>query len=329
MLVRGKGIGCMWYGIGNTGLPNPAAAFVKVHIDGSVTVLAGCADIGQGSDTVLSQIVAETLGVTFDKVYIKSGDTEATPEGGATSASRQTYISGNACHFAALEAKENIVKVASEILKCDEEEVVLINNTAYKNGCEDKTITYKEIMLGLKSRGLLAIGKGQFNPSASALVENMQGIPYATYAFATHIAEVEVNTETGEVTVLKIVAAHDVGKAINKKNVEGQIEGGCLMGMGFALSEKLIINNGHMKNPDFNSYIIQTAQDMPEIYPIIVEEESGEGPFGAKGVGEPALIPAAPAIINAIYDAIGIRFTHLPLTADVVLDAIKKKEETK
>lgn len=327
MLVKGKGIGCMWYGIGNTGLPNPAAAFVEVHMDGSVTVQAGCADIGQGSDTVLSQIVAETLGVSYDKVLIRSADTGSAPEGGATSASRQTYISGNACHFAALEAKENIVKVASELLGCEIEDVEVEDNKAFDKKNKDNSISYKEVMIGLKTRGLLALGKGQFNPSASALGENMQGIPYATYAFATHIAEVEVNTETGEVNVLKIVAAHDVGKAINRKNVEGQIEGGCAMGMGFALSEKLDINKGKMKNPNFNSYIIQTSQDMPEIYPIIVEEPSSEGPYGAKGVGEPALIPAAPAIINAIYDAIGIRLTHLPVTADVVLKAIKEKNK--
>jgi len=329
MLARGKGIGCMWYGIGNTGLPNPAAAFVEVHADGSVTVLAGCADIGQGSDTVLAQIVAETLGVTYEKVRVLSADTASTPEGGATSASRQTYISGNACHFAAIEAKENIVQVASEILECSKEDVILVDNTACDKSNKDKKITYKEIMLGLKQRGLLALGKGQFNPSASALAENMQGIPYATYAFATHIAEVEVNTETGVVRVLKMIAAHDVGQAINTANVEGQIEGGVVMGMGFALTEKLDIKEGVISNPDFNSYIIHTAKDMPEIYPIIVEDYSGEGPFGAKGVGEPALIPAAPAIINAIHDAVGVRFRDLPLTPERVLEGIKNKEKNK
>jgi len=327
MLVKGKGMGCMWYGIGNTGLPNPAAAFVEVHMDGTVTVLAGAADIGQGSDTVFAQIVAETLGVTYDKVFVRSADTGVTPEGGATSASRQTYISGNACHFAALEAKDNIVKVASEILKCSMEEVVLCENKAFSSNDPENKINYTEIMLGLKGRGLLAIGKGQFNPSASALGENMQGIPYATYGFATQIAEVQVNTGTGEIEVLNIIAAHDVGTAVNKSNVEAQIEGGTLMGVGFALSEKVEVNKGYVKNPNFNNYIIQTAQDMPEIYPIIVESYSEEGPFGAKGVGEPALIPAAPAILNAVYDAIGIRFTKLPLTADVVLAAIKSKEQ--
>jgi CO/xanthine dehydrogenase Mo-binding subunit len=329
MLVRGKGVGCMWYGIGNTGLPNPASAFVEVHSDGTATLLAGCADIGQGSDTVLAQITAETLGITYDNVVVRSGDTGVTPEGGATSASRQTYISGNAAYFAALEAKENIVNVAAELLECETEDVILSENKAYSIYDSENKIDYKQVMMGLKNKGLLALGKGQFNPSASALGENMQGIPYATYAFATHIAEVEVNTGTGEISVLKLVAAHDVGTAIHKQNVEGQIEGGALMGMGFALSEKVEVNNGYVKNPDFNNYIIPTAQDMPEIYPVIVEDYSNEGPFGAKGVGEPSLIPVAPAILNAVYDAIGIRFTDLPLTADVVLAAIKEKQNQK
>ncbi len=327
MIAKGKGIGCMWYGIGNTGLPNPASAFVEVHGDGSATVLTGCSDIGQGSDTILAQIVAETLGISYEMVYINSANTASTPDAGKTSASRQTYISGNACRFAAIEARENIEKVAAEILACPIDKVILKDNMAYCADDKNKKITYKEVMLGLRTRGLLALGKGQFNPAATALDADMQGTPYPTYAFATQIAEVEVNTETGEVTVVKIIAAHDVGKAINRVNVEGQIEGGAIMGMGMALAEEVELDKGRIKNPNFNSYIIYTAKDVPEIHSIIVEDPTDCGPFGAKGVGEPALIPTAPAIINAIYDAIGIRFTHLPVTAQKVLAALKEKNE--
>ncbi|SHI32032.1 purine hydroxylase beta subunit apoprotein [Dethiosulfatibacter aminovorans DSM 17477] len=326
MIKKGTGVGCMWYGIGNTGLPNPAAAFVEVHADGSVTVLAGVADIGQGSDTVMAQITAETLGVTFDKVVVRSADSGVTPEGGATSASRQTYISGNACHFAALEARDNIIKVAAELLNCSEKDIILKDNKASVKGDEEKSIAYTDIMMGLKARGLLALGKGQYNPSTIALDGDMQGTPYETYAYATQIAEVEVNTETGEVKVVNIVCAHDVGQAINKRNIEGQIEGGVAMGIGFALTEKVDIKDGIVKNADLNNYIIQTTQDMPEIHSIVVEDPSSTGPYGAKGVGEPALVPVAPAILNAIYDAVGVRITHLPATADVVLKAIKEKE---
>lgn len=321
----GIGIGSMFYGIGNTGLPNPAAAFVEVHSDGSATVLAGAADIGQGSNTVMCQIVAEVLGIDYESVNITAADTAVTPEAGATSASRQTYVSGNACKIAAEMAKETLVRVAGEILGEEPEKIILKNKKAFVKGCEENYITLSDVLKGLKERGLIAVGSGTFNPNASSLDPiTMEGNPYATYAFATHIAQVEVETETGKVKVLKIIAAHDVGKAINAINVEGQIEGGCLMGTGFALSEEVKIENAKMKNPNFSKYLIHTSKDMPEIYPVIVEETDITGPFGAKGVGEPTLIPVAPAIINAVYDAIGIRFTELPITPKKVLEALHK-----
>lgn len=325
MKKRGVGVGCMWYGIGNTGLPNPAAAFVEVHQDASVTVLAGCADIGQGSDTVLCQIVAEELGVDYGDVYITSADTAVTPEAGATSASRQTYISGNACRKAARMAKESLIKVAGEILEVDPEQVIMKEKKAYVKDSPEKHIPYSEIMAGMKLRGMIAVGSGYFNPDTSSLDPvTMQGVPYAVYAYATHVTEVEVDTVTGEVEVLKVVAAHDVGRGINKANIEGQIEGGCLMGTGYALTEKLEVKDGVMKNPSFSKYLIHTAKDMPEIYPIVVEDIAESGPFGAKGVGEPALVPVAPAILNAIYDAIGIRFTELPVSPESIVEALNK-----
>ncbi|WP_372714122.1 xanthine dehydrogenase family protein molybdopterin-binding subunit [Ilyobacter sp.] len=321
----GIGIGSMFYGIGNTGLPNPASAFVEVHSDGSATVLAGAADIGQGSNTVMCQIVAEVLGIDYESVNITAADTAVTPEAGATSASRQTYVSGNACKKAAEMAKETLLKVAGEILGEDPDKVILKNKKAFIEGDEENYIPLSDVMKGLKERGLIAVGSGTFNPDASSLDPfTMEGVPYATYAFATHIAQVEVNTETGKVKVLKIIAAHDVGKAINEINVEGQIEGGCLMGTGFALSEEVKIKDGKIQNPSFSKYLIHTSQDMPEIYPVIVEETDITGPFGAKGVGEPALIPVAPSIINAVYDAIGVRFTELPITPEKVLKALNK-----
>lgn len=325
MKKRGTGVGSMWYGIGNTGLPNPAAAFVEVHGDGSVTVLVGCADIGQGSTTAMAQIVAETLGVPYENVHVIAADTGVTPEGGATSASRQTYISGNACFMAASEAKETLVKVAAEVLEVEKEEIILKNNSVFIRGQETPSLSFSDLMLELKKRGLIALGSGSFNPNATALdPENMQGMPYACYAFATHIVEVEVDTLTGQVDILKVVAAHDVGKAINKKAVEGQIEGGFAMGAGFALMEELEVEKGVIKNPEFSKYLIYTSMDMPEIHPIIVEDPTSTGPFGAKGVGEPALIPVAPAIINAIYDAIGIRFTEVPVSPESIIEALNK-----
>ncbi|AJA46388.1 nicotinate dehydrogenase large molybdopterin subunit [Clostridium pasteurianum DSM 525 = ATCC 6013] len=323
---RGVGIGCMWYGIGNTGLPNPASAFLEMHKDGSVTVMAGCADIGQGSNTVMCQIVAETLGVNYEEVNIISADTGSTPDGGATSASRQTYISGNACKKAAEMAKESLMQVAEELLNSPKEDIILKNKRAYVKGHEDNNVSLQEILSRCAAKGIMIVGSGYFNPNTTGLdPHTMQGVPFATYAFATHFIEVEVDIYTGEVKVLKVIAAHDVGKAINRKMVEGQIEGGCLMGMGLGILENLQVENAKMKTLNFSNYLIYTAKDIPEIYPIIVESEESTGPFGAKGVGEPALIPVAPAILNAVHNAIGVRFTEIPLTLEKVVEGLNNK----
>lgn len=320
---RGVGIGCMWYGIGNTGLPNPASAFLEMHSDCSVTVLAGCADIGQGSNTVMCQIVAETLGIDYENVNIVSADTGATPEGGATSASRQTYISGNACKKAAEMARETLFDVASELLNVNRDKIILKDEKACFKDDQNNYVTLEQIMSECARKGIIVLGCAYFNPNTTSLdPENMQGIPFATYGFATHFIEVEVNTYTGEIKVLKVIAAHDVGKAINKHMVEGQIEGGCLMGMGLGILENLVVENAKMKTLNFSNYLIYTANDIPEIYPIIVESQEKTGPFGAKGVGEPALIPVAPAILNAVYNATGVRFTEIPLTLERVVEKL-------
>ncbi|MGF7059846.1 xanthine dehydrogenase family protein molybdopterin-binding subunit [Brassicibacter mesophilus] len=326
MKKRGTGVGCMWYGIGNTGLPNPAAAFVEVHGDGSVTALVGCADIGQGSSTVMAQIVAETLGVNYEDVNVTAADTGVTPEGGATSASRQTYISGNACVEAAKMAKNILLEVAADVLGVEAEQVDIKNRKVFVKNDESKQMDFSVLMGEMKKRGKIALGSGSFNPETTLLDPvDMQGIPYACYAYATNIAEVEVDTDTGEVQVLNVVAAHDVGQTINKKMAEGQIEGGCAMGIGLALLEKLEVENGVIKNPGFSKYLVYTAMDMPEIHSILVEDPALTGPYGAKGLGEPALIPVIPAILNAIYDAIGVRFTEVPVTPENIIEALKKK----
>lgn len=320
---RGVGIGCMWYGIGNTGLPNPASAFLEMHKDGSVTVMAGCADIGQGSNTVMCQIVAEALGVDYEEVNIISADTASTPDGGATSASRQTYISGNACKKAAEMAKETLLQVAEELLSVSRDDIILKNKRAYARDAEDNSVSLQDILTTCAAKGMMVVGSGYFNPNTTGLdADTMQGIPFSTYAFATHFIEVEVDIYTGEIKVLKVIAAHDVGKAINRKMVEGQIEGGCLMGMGLAIVENLQVENAKMKTLNFSNYLIYTAKDIPEIYPIIVESEEKTGPFGAKGVGEPALIPVAPAILNAVRNATGVRFTEIPLTLERVVEGL-------
>ena len=327
MKKRGVGIGCMWYGIGNTGLPNPASAFVEWLDDGSVNLLVGCADIGQGSDTVMAQIAAEELGVPYDRVKVTSADTLVTPEGGASSASRQTYISGNATRLAAKEAKKVAVSEAAEELKVAEDKIVFKDGQVYADGNKTE-LSIKDIISGCRRKGKLTLGHGWFNPDTTPLdPETGQGRPFATFAFATQVVEVEVDTGTGKIEVTNVVVAHDVGKAVNPLQVTGQIEGGSLMGMSYGILEELNVKDGIIKNPNFDSYLIPTALDTPKIETIIVEENEPTGPFGAKGVGEPSLIPTAAAIANAVYDAIGIRFYSLPISPEKVLAALAEKKD--
>jgi len=317
----------MWYGIGNTALPNPAGAFVELLDDGTAIVLTGCADIGQGSDTTLAQIAAQELGIKYEDVRVVSADTGVSPDAGATSASRQTYISGNAVRLAAQEAKQELLREAAAIFSKPADELELKEGRVWLAGAPTER-SVKELIRRCRAQGKLTLGSGRFNPETTTLdPDTGQGVPYATYAFATQAAEVEVDTITGEVEVLKIYAAHDVGKAINPQNVIGQVQGGCAMGIGYALMEEVKVDEGVIKNPHLSGYIIPTTLDMPEIDVTIVEETEKTGPFGAKGVGEPALIPTAAAIANAIYDAIGIRFTSLPITAEKIVAALKEKNE--
>ncbi|CEP69185.1 Aldehyde oxidase/xanthine dehydrogenase,molybdopterin binding [Moorella glycerini] len=321
---RGIGMASMWYGIGVTGMPNPASAFVELLDDGSAIVLTGCADIGQGSSTILAQIAAETLGISYEDVVVVSADTGVTPEAGATSASRQTYISGNAVLAASLEAKQNVLMAAAEMLGNVPISDLFIDKGKIILKGEETHLTLKEVVGYCRSRGILTLGHGWFNPATTVMDPiTGEGIPYATYAFATHIVEVEVDTETGKVEVKRIVAAHDVGKAINPAAVEGQIEGGCVMGIGYALMEEVKLKEGGILNPYFAEYFIPTAIDIPQIYTIIVEDPEITGPFGAKGIGEPALIPTAPAIANALADALGISFYELPITLERIVEAYR------
>jgi len=327
MKKRGYGLANMWYGIGNTANPNPSGAFVDFLDDGTAIVLTGCADIGQGSSTVLAQIAAETLGICIEDVVIVSADTEVTPDAGASSASRQTYVSGNAVRLAAEKVRDQVIAVAAEIYNLPTETLSLYQGEIWDSN-KPCGVSIKEIVIKCRSKGILTLGHGSYNPITTMLdPETGQGIPYATYAFATQVVEVEVNTETGIVEVKQIVAAHDVGTAINPQNVEGQIEGGCAMGIGYALLEEVILKDGEIQNPGMSTYLIPTALDVPEIHTIIIEESEISGPYGAKGVGEPALVPTAAAIANAVADALGIRIYDLPLTPERVVAAIKSAQE--
>ncbi|MBE9570858.1 MAG: molybdopterin-dependent oxidoreductase, partial [Proteobacteria bacterium] len=315
---KGVGIGAMWYGIGNTGMRNPSTARVEMDPAGSVTLYTGCADIGQGSTTVLAQIVAETLGLETDAIQLVVGDTKYTTNAGATSASRQTYISGNAVKEAAEKLRELLMTGAVDVLKVGKASLMLDSGFVADSNDNVKRVSFSKLAARAYKNGLPFVCQGYFDPETVPLdTETGQGVPYSTYAFACHLAFVTVDTMTGEVSVDKIVAAHDVGKAIYPEGVIGQICGGVAMGVGFALMEDYM----HGQTESMKDYFIPTCKDMPEVIPIIVESREPTGPFGAKGVGEPALIPTAPAILNALNDALGERIYNLPANLERVLEA--------
>jgi len=319
-IKKGIGIGSMWYGIGNTGIANPSTAQMEIGPDGEIRLFTGVADIGQGSDTILLQIASEGIGISLKEIRLIRADTALTTDAGATSASRQTYISGNAILSAIKNLKQEAIKEASQLLNLDEKDLFFEEGKVKSRTCLTTSIPIKEVA---KRCGKILKGEGRFDPETTRLdPETGQGAPYATYAFATHLAEVEVDTETGKVKVNRVIASHDVGKAIHPMNVIGQIMGGVAMGTGFALMEEFVPG----ETTSFVNYLIPTSKDIPEVIPIIVEEEEPTGPFGAKGVGEPALIPSTPAILNAIADAIGQRIYHLPANLERVLEAVQKRQ---
>ncbi|MBI2508794.1 MAG: molybdopterin-dependent oxidoreductase [Betaproteobacteria bacterium] len=328
MKRRGRGIACMWYPIGFTVSANPSAATVKVNEDGTATVLTGTVETGQGSLTVLGQIAAGELGIATDDVHVVSGDTDATPMDAGAIASRTTYVTGNAIRLAAARAKGILFEIAAPLLGARPDQLDARDRKIQVKGYPQRSLPIGEVAHRAQVvMGRPAIGAASWNPPTVELdPETGQGKPFATYVYATQIAEVDVDDETGEVEVLRIVAAHDCGTAINPMLVEGQVEGGISMGVGFALHEQMLFDDaGRLVNPNLANYIVPTSLDMPEIEVDIVESFDPTGPFGAKGVGEPTSVPTAAAILNAIHDAVGVRITTLPATADKVLAAIQAK----
>ena len=305
---RGIGIGCMWYGIGNTSMSNPSRMRVGLSPAGTLTLYSGAVDIGQGSNTIMTQIAADALGLPAAQFVLVAGDTDLTADAGKTSASRQTFVSGRAAEGAGRDLRQQILRLANTgpdaALSLDGAKL------AVRDGAEVRVID-------LAATGAL-MGEGTFDPPTTPLDANGQGIPYATYAFAAQMAEVEVDTELGTVKVLRMVAAHDVGKAINPTLVEGQIEGGIAQGLGLALMEEFL--PGRTEN--LHDYLIPTIGDVPEIECILIEDREPLGPFGAKGVGEPGLVPTAPAILGAVHHATGVRAHRVPLLPHRLREAI-------
>jgi len=296
----GAGIACMWYGCGNTALSNPSTMRITLARDGTLTLFNGAVDIGQGSTTVLGQIAAEALGLPLAALRQVIGDTALTPDAGKTSASRQTFVSGRAAGDAAKALRARIVALANA---GDGARLALDGTRLTVTDAH----TTRVIDLAALDADLTA--EARYDPPTVPLDADGQGVPYATYGFAAQVALVRVDTALGTVKVEEIVVAQDVGRAVNPLLVTGQIHGGVAQGLGLALMEEFI--PGRTEN--LHDYLIPTAGDMPAIRIHLIEDPEPEGPFGAKGVGEPALVPTAPAILSAIRHATGVRMTEVPV----------------
>lgn len=328
MKKKGRGIGCNLYGVGyGFSRPDHSSAMLEVADDGTVTLLSGCCDIGQGSDTALCQIAAQELGIPYDHVRIISADTAFTPDALASTASRQTFVSGKAVQLAARDAKRHLLCYAAELMDCSPDELDISDNTVFSIMDSELAMSFSELSGMAHANGRRFIGFAWYdNTTEDVDHETNQGDAYACYIYATQVADVEVDTETGEVSVLRVFAAHDVGRAINPMIIEQQIEGAVVQGMGYGVMEEVILEKGITKTPSFTKYLVPTVLDAPAIDISIVEEPVERGPFGAKGVGEGAIIPTAAAVVNAVYDAIGVRFKSIPITPEKVLAALAEQK---
>jgi aldehyde oxidoreductase len=317
-LRRGVGVAGMWYGCGNTSLPNPSTVRIGLKRDARIALHQGAVDIGQGSNTIVTQICADALGAPIAHFDLVSGDTAITPDCGKTSASRQTFVTGKAAQMAGMQLRREILKLGN--VPSDATLEFADGNVKVDEQGASRTIALTD--LPLDPHGYVITAEATFDPPTSPLDENGQGTPYAVFGFGAHMAEIEVDVELGAVRVLKVTAAHDVGRAINPMLIEGQIEGGVAQGLGMALMEEFFPGKGE----NLHDYLIPTAGDIPPVESILIEDPSPIGPFGAKGIGEQAVIPTAPAILNALHDAVGVRLYKVPATPDRVRAAILARQ---
>lgn len=333
-LPRGRGIGIAGASF-PSGVSNmshiSSGSVVQLGQDGAVNVLSGAADIGQGAETVISQIVAEVLGVPMEDIRITAADTGITPLDPGTFGSGVTVRAGNAARLAAMEVREKLFKCVADKLKVPVEDLSAKDRFIFAQGDTERGMTLKEALKAYQYADLPMpiVGRSAWFPPATepTTLFKEDGNFSPSYSFMAQAAEVDVNLDTGQVRLLKMVTAHDCGRAINPMLVEGQLEGSVVGGMGQALYENIIVEKGQVMNPSFLDYGFPTFLEMPEIEAIEVETDDPVGPFGAKEAGEGTQLSPAPAIVNAIYDAIGVDFKELPVTPEIILKALGEKKQ--
>ncbi len=308
-----RGLGMAFHACRHGGISSPMSAIIKLDPDGTVELLSGLNDTGGWQKTTMAIIAAEELGIPYESVSVTTGDTDTTTDTGVPGGSRGTTSAGLAVISAARDAKKQLLEVAAEILKKKKEEIEIADGQIVVKA-EGKTIPFREILASAPSP---IVGRGSGKPPQNV----------ALLTFAAHFAEVAVDTLTGKVEILRLVAAHDVGRVINLLGCENQIQGGAIMGVGYGLLERLYLDGetGICLNPNMVDFKIPSTLDVPQVEPIMVETVDPYGPFGAKGVGEPPYSLPAPAIANAIYNAVGVRCNEIPINIRSILEGLEKR----
>lgn len=325
----GRGIATYQQGYGRLiWLHDTAEGWVGIEMDGTLVVRSGMTDIGAGQGSSLAQIAGEILGVDMKKITVYTSDSATTPLAGTSTASRGLYMSGNAIRLAAEAIRARLVARAAKQFGVNADQIDIGDSQVFVIDEPEQSMELKALVAICASEGIhrseLAITRAPFGDWID--LETGQGQVHPDYTYGAHAVEVAVDTETGEVTILKSIGAHDVGQMINKAAVEGQIEGGASQGHGYALSEEIIYEEGKLKTPDLSTYLCPTSMDSCKIQSIILESRSGLGPFGSKGIGEPGHTPSIAAVANAVADAIGVRVMDLPITPEKVVKALAKKQ---
>jgi xanthine dehydrogenase molybdenum-binding subunit len=301
---RAWGIACAYKNTGfGSGAYDAAGAEVEVFANGRASVRAGASEIGQGLVGVLAQIVTEELGVPYEKVDVLVADTDLTLDCAATTASRQTYVTGNAARHASREVRALLSQTAAELLDADPQTLIFAEGRVSSNG---HSVELAEVVTAARREGRLPKMSYQY---VAPMVPQYH---HFAFGFGAQAVLVEVDLKTGEIKVLKVIAANDVGRVMNPLALQGQVEGSISMGLGMAIQENFVVENGYVKTDSLHKCHLPTIDQTPEVISFFVEEQTADGPYGAKGVGELASIPTTPAVINGIYNATGIRCYNLP-----------------
>jgi len=331
--MRGSGLAAIEYPTGMNQGGDPSQAWIKVKPDGRIDVFAGTVDIGQGSKTVHSQIVADTIGVPYEWITMDNSNTDSSPLCTGTFASRGTFIGGNAVKVAAQRTREKLLEIAGQAMEIAPDDLDVADGEVFVKGSPGRTMSVGDVAgAATWQYGDMITGAGAWmKPYSMPDSDTGECDPHAAISYAACFVEVEVDDETGQVTVLRMLQAYDVGRAVNPMLVEGQIEGGAMMGLGLGLLEESFPHypSPHGRGDSFGSYLAPSMVDMPDVQSVILENPSALGPFGAKAIGEMANNAQAPAICAAIHDAVGVWVTEQPATPERVLRALDRKRDGK